>query len=305
MALDYVTVDVFTAKAYSGNPLAVVLDARGLMTAEMQAVAREFNYAETAFVLPPGNVANTANVRIFTPGREVPFAGHPNVGTAYVLARQGKVFGRPVGDRLMLEEKAGLVAVEVLREAGAIVGATITAPEPLSLGRAFEPASVAAAVGLDEADILTSSHRPQVASVGLGFLIVELASLQALARVRVRMEPFARLLPADGADAIHLYVRAGLDAPVRARMFSPLDGTNEDPATGSANGALAALLAHLDPRPALGLALTVHQGVEMGRPSEIGVTVAKRDGRLSGVRISGRVVHVMSGRIETRPGAWP
>jgi trans-2,3-dihydro-3-hydroxyanthranilate isomerase len=134
----YVTLDVFTATRFAGNPLAVIPDARGLSDEAMQRIAAEFNYSETTFVLPPEDPRNTARVRIFTPTVEVPFAGHPNVGTAFVIGRQKEIFGRPVGGTLRFEEKAGLIVVQLLSEEGQIVGAEIKAPQPLKVGAKIE-----------------------------------------------------------------------------------------------------------------------------------------------------------------------
>jgi trans-2,3-dihydro-3-hydroxyanthranilate isomerase len=135
----FATVDVFTTTPFSGNSLAVVLDAEGLSTARMQAIAREFNYVETTFILPPVDPVHTARVRIFTPDQELPFAGHPNVGSAFVLARQGEAFGRTIGDAVAFEEKAGLVPVKILREKGGVVGTELTAPEPFHRGTEIDP----------------------------------------------------------------------------------------------------------------------------------------------------------------------
>ena len=304
--LDYVTADVFTDIAFGGNPLAVVLDARGLTAAAMQAIAAEFNYSESTFLLPPDDPAHTARVRIFTPRQELPFAGHPNIGTAFVVAGIGALFGRPVGEVLQFEEAAGLVAVAVQRVGDRVVGARLTAPQPLTTGQACPPEAVAACVDLSPADIVTVHHPPRVASVGLPFLFAELASLEALARSRPVLDGFARHLPRDGADAIHLYVRDAARGPgaVRARVFAPLDNIWEDPATGSANAALVALLADLMPERDCDLRLSVLQGVEMGRPSLLDAEAVKRDGRVGGVHIGGRCVHVMAGRLAL-DGAMP
>ena len=279
----YRTVDVFTERRFGGNPLAVVLDAEGLDTAAMQAIAREFNYAETTFVLPPRDAANTAHVRIFTPGKEVPFAGHPNVGTAFVLAD-----AHPGAERFVFEEQAGLVAITLKRDGAMVVGAEITAPEAESCGVEVAAADVARCVGLREADIRTDRHGPVVASVGLPFLFAELVSRDALRRARVILDPFTAVVLPAGSDAIHLYFDAGdrLDA----RMFSPLDGVGEDPATGSAAGALAALLRTVRGLPVLNL--HIRQGEDMGRPSMI---EACADG--DAVRIGGRCVAVMDGTL--------
>jgi trans-2,3-dihydro-3-hydroxyanthranilate isomerase len=190
----YVTVDVFTDRAFGGNPLAVVLDAEGLSTAQMQAVASEFNYSETTFVLPPQDAAHDAQVRIFTVRLEIPFAGHPNVGTAFVLASQAS---RPP-ERLLFEEKAGLVAVAILQDDKGIAGAELTAPETLRRLTSFSAAQAAACLSLSAADIRLDHHAPQIVSVGLPFLVVELNSREALRRARPDQAAFASILPCDG-----------------------------------------------------------------------------------------------------------
>jgi trans-2,3-dihydro-3-hydroxyanthranilate isomerase len=163
----YATADVFTKRMFGGNPVAVVLDAIGLSSGQMQAVAVEFNYVETTFVLPPRDPAHTAQVRIFTPDREVPFAGHPNVGTAFILARQMAARGEKVPASFVFEEAAGLVPIQLLHEQGIAIGAELTAPEPLSR-RAKVPAERAAAcLCLTVDDVRTEAHVPQVVSVGL------------------------------------------------------------------------------------------------------------------------------------------
>ena len=184
MALTYETVDVFTNTAFGGNPLAVVFGAERLSTARMQAIATEFNYSETTFVLPPQNPAHTAQVRIFTPRIEVPFAGHPNVGTATVLARRGAIFGAPVGDRLVFEEAAGLVPIAILRDGGRAVGATLTAPQPFQRLGGADITEVAACLGLRPSQIREDRHVPVVGTVGLPFLLVELADRAALEAAR-------------------------------------------------------------------------------------------------------------------------
>ncbi len=297
----YATVDVFTAAPFSGNPLAVVLDAEGLSTAQMQAVAREFNYVETTFVLPPKNPAHTAEVRIFTPDREVPFAGHPNVGTAFVLARQDHA-GRTIRDDVVFEEKAGLVPVRMLREAGEPVGAELTAPEPFRRGADLDPALVAAAVSLPPGAVATGRHVPTAASVGLPFLIAELGSRDALRRIRPDPAALAEAFRRAGVTGLHLYTAdtAPGDAPggtcdLSARMVCRVPMVVEDPATGSANCALAALLAQLDPRPDATVKLTVAQGVDMGRPSLLHAQARKTGGVIDAVTVGGRCVEVMEG----------
>jgi trans-2,3-dihydro-3-hydroxyanthranilate isomerase len=299
MLREFVTVDVFTDRRFGGNPLAVVMNAEGLTTAQMQSVAGEFNLSETTFVLPPKDPAHTAEVRIFTPKAELPFAGHPNVGTAFVLAARGGAFGRAAGDRLFFEEKAGLVPLDLLRDGGSIVGARLTAPQPLSRGEDVPLDVVAAACSIRVEDIETRHHAPCVASCGTGFIFAELKTRHALAAAQPRAEIFAAHFPVGGATGIHLYVRDGGDGvDIRARMFAPLHGVPEDPATGSANVALVGLLASLRPEPDLSLRLQIAQGVEMGRPSLLDASAGKRGGRVDQTRIGGRCVAVMTGTID-------
>lgn len=297
----FVTVDVFTDRRFAGNPLAVILDARGLSDGEMQQIAGEFGYSETTFVLPPQDPANTASVRIFTPTTEVPFAGHPNVGTAFVLGNLGSLFGKPVATHLRFEEKAGLVEVEVelARDGARVTGATIQAPGPLTVGSPVPQAELAPCISLDAADIETRHHAPVFASVGLKFILVEVKDLAVLARAAPRLEPLAILHEAYAHEqtdcAIFLYAWVGSDH-VRARMFAPLDNVPEDPATGSASAALGAFLVSQD-EETRDRHLLVEQGVEMGRRSLIHVDVQTHAGRFERVRITGACVEVMRGTI--------
>ena len=292
----YVTVDVFTDRAFGGNPLAVVLDAGGLSSAQMQAIASEFNYSETTFVLPPADGANDAKVRIFTVTTEIPFAGHPNVGTAYVLASRA---AKPPA-RLQFEEGAGLVPVEILTQAGKVVGAELTAPESLRKLTPFSAENAAGCISLSAADIGTDRHPPQIFSVGLPFLIVEVASREALRRARPDAAAFARVLPCDGARAIYLYTRdvppAEKPCDLQARMFLPgLSGLTEDPATGSATVATAAMLADLSGERDGEFKLAIGQGVDMGRPSLLLTRVSKESGAVVSAHVGGGCVEMMEG----------
>jgi trans-2,3-dihydro-3-hydroxyanthranilate isomerase len=291
----YITVDVFTDRAFGGNPLAVVLDAGGLSTAQMQAIASEFNYAETTFVLPPRDPANDAHVRIFTVRAEIPFAGHPNVGTAFVVATQA---AKPPA-RLLFEEGAGLVPVEILKEDGCPVGAELTAPQALKKLTQFSAEQAATVVSLSSADIRTDRHPPQIVSVGLPFLVVELASRDALRRARPDAAAFARTFPCDGSDAVYLYTRdvpAAEACDLQARMFHPgSSGLSEDPATGSATVAAAALLADLASERDGELKLRIGQGVDMGRPSLLLTRVRKANGVAVSAHVGGACVQMMEG----------
>lgn len=293
MKVAFQTVDVFTNRKFGGNPLAVVADARGLSTEQMQTIAAEFNLAETTFVLPPRDPAHTAEVRIFTPKAELPFAGHPNVGTAFVLAH------KIAGDRLVFEEKAGLVPVDITRKGGEVIAAHLTSPQPLQLGEEMAPDIIAAACSLDVAQIETRAHRPLIASCGAALVFAEVVSREALATAVGRADVFTRHLPMTRAIGIHLYVpveEEGLD--IQSRMFAPLYGVPEDPATGGSNVALIGLLAHLDKRVDLALAKTIGQGFDMGRPSILEASAEKKAGKVTATYIGGRCVPVLSGTIE-------
>ncbi len=295
----YVVADVFTEQPYGGNQLAVVLDSEGLTTAQMLAITREFNFSESTFVLPPDDPTHTARVRIFTTACEMPFAGHPNVGTAYVLARMGELFGRRIGDAVLFEELAGIVPVSIQREQGVVIGATLTAPEPLWLGETFDVAAIAACLRLDPGDILLDRHAPREASVGLPFLMVELSSTQALARIRLDVEASCALLEKRAARGLHVYTReaSATNARLRARNFCPLLGAVEDAATGSANAALAGLLASLDPVTDGQFHFEVTQGLEMGRPSQLQLAARKTGGVIT-AQVGGACVSVMHGELD-------
>ncbi|KJC62381.1 PhzF family phenazine biosynthesis protein [Bradyrhizobium sp. LTSPM299] len=294
----YITVDVFTDRAFGGNPLGVVLDAGGLSTAQMQAIATEFNYSETTFVLPPQDSANDAQVRIFTVRSEIPFAGHPNVGTGFVLATQAA----KAPARLRFEEKAGLVPVEILSDQGNVSGAELTAPQALQRMNEVSAAEAAALLSLSVSDVKTDRHAPQVVSVGLPFLVVEIASREAVRRAKPDAAAFAEALPRIGRDVIYFYTR---DVPaneqpldLQARMFHPgASGISEDPATGSATAACAALLADIDAARDGELRLRIGQGVDMGRPSLLLTRVRKQSGAITSVHVGGGCVKMMEGML--------
>ena len=291
-AFRFVTVDVFTAQRFGGNQLAVFPDARGLSEAEMQALAAEFNLSETTFVLPPENPRNSARVRIFNRVAEMPFAGHPNVGTAYVLGREDEE--RPRAYRF--EEPAGLVEVALERDAaGLVVGAEVAAPQPLRIGAALPAEAAAACAGLAAADVVTARHAPTLASDGGNHRLLTEVTPEALTRAAPDLGAFRRAVAEHpdqtrGFLSLYLYCRDG--AELRARMFSPLTGTWEDAATGSAATPLAGFLLHLDGGEAG--AWRIAQGVEMGRPS---LLLASARRAPDGIRaaVGGRCVPVLRG----------
>lgn len=296
---EFVTVDVFTDRRFGGNPLAVFPNARGLTDSQMQAIAKEFNLSETTFVLPPDNPQHHAKVRIFTPAMEMPFAGHPNVGTGYVLARRDP---HPP-EHYTFEELAGLVRVHILRTGKEITGARISAPRSLSIEIGIPVDVVAACAGLDMSDILVDAHTPLVASVGTSFVIAEVSGVDALARASPNIAAFraaaARFPGMQLRFALHLYARRDGDATrLRTRMFAPLGGMLEDPATGSANAALAGLLTSLAPGENADLHYEIEQGLEMGRPSLLIAGARKTaEGPISAT-VAGSCVPVMRGTIE-------
>jgi len=283
------TVDVFTDVRFGGNQLAVFTDAAGLSTTEMQALAAEMNLSETSFVLPPDDPANDARVRIFNRTAEMPFAGHPNVGTAFVLAQL-----RPGKDRCRFEELAGLVEVRLEREGGEVVGAEIDAPQPLSLLGEVSPAAIARALSLSAEDVLTAIHAPVRASVGVEFVFAEVSE-SALQRAAPDLAGFRQGMAEAASDSdrfsIFFYCRPS-EGPLRARMFAPLSGTWEDPATGSANATLAALL--LSRTEGQELSYDAVQGVEMGRPSRLQVQAWRAGGEVRAA-VGGRCVPVLEG----------
>lgn len=288
MKLKYVTCDVFTDQRFGGNPLAVVYEADGLDTVQMQRIAAEFNYSETTFVLPPKDSANTAQVRIFTPASELPFAGHPNVGTAVAMGKLGLL-----GDanEVRFEEKAGLVVVALERDGADIVGATLTAPIAPEFAGDVEAADVAKALGLPSSAIVTTRHKPRLASTGVYFLMIEIDSLENLARAQIPAKAGAAEMSREG---FFIYTRDGSSADYRARMFTPQNGIAEDPATGGACAGWTGLMASLQDGDG-DYAWTIDQGVEMGRPSRINVTAKKQGGKVTKVTVGGGAVLMMEG----------
>lgn len=295
----FYTLDVFTDRALAGNPLAVVLDSQGLTDVAMQAIAKEFNLAETVFVLPPEDPRQRARLRIFTPARELPFAGHPTVGTAVLLGLLDH--GRNHGMLAFgLEEKVGLVpcAVEITGEGRG--SATFTVPRLPEM--VAEPASreaLAAALGLSPGEIGFPGHSPAVSSAGLGFTFVPVSGAGPLARARPNLAAWGDAMrPADHPNAFVYTTDVTEDGSAyHARMFAPGMGISEDPATGSAAAAFAAVFMAFD-RPEDGEhSLVIEQGYEMGRPSKITLGLTVQDGALSRATIGGSAVMVSEGSL--------
>jgi len=293
--LPYHILDVFTDTRFGGNPLAVVLDADGLEPGRMQAVAREFNLSETVFVSKPQRAAHTARVLIFTPSRELPFAGHPTVGAGVLLAE----LRSPEPDALVvLEEEIGIVRVGVRQRAGAAPFGEFTAPKlPEDLGAAPPAERLAAALGLIPAEIGFENHRPTRYSAGNPFVFVPVASLEAIAKAHVAQAHWPGIM--QGTSAF-LYCRQAVHraSAFHARAFAPDFGVPEDPATGSAVAAFAGVVHRFDDLPDGTHKRPVEQGYEMGRPSLITLGMEVEAGSLTAVRIGGHAVRVAEGTIE-------
>jgi trans-2,3-dihydro-3-hydroxyanthranilate isomerase len=312
MTRRYVVLDVFTDRPLAGNPLAVVLDAEGLDTAAMQAIAREFNLSETVFVSPAERPGHSAALRIFTPGREVPFAGHPTIGTAVLLAEER--FGRPdrgIDAMVVMEEKVGAIRAAVRLDPKRATYAEFDAPRlPKPIG--FEAPGkgvIADALGLETRSIGFENHQIALFDAGLPYAFVPLADLEAIGRVRFDKAAWRRLLTgADGepdAYGVYLYCRESVrhDSAFHARMFDVGFGIDEDPATGSAAAAFAGVVTRFD-TPTTGThRLTIEQGFEMGRPSLIDLTIEIAAGDHVATRIGGAAVRVAEGMLLIPPGA--
>jgi trans-2,3-dihydro-3-hydroxyanthranilate isomerase len=298
MRLSYHVLDVFTATPFQGNPLAVVLDADGLDGRRMQLIAREFNLSETVFVLKADQATHTARIRIFTPARELAFAGHPTVGTAALIAELRMPDAHRGGEALLvLEEQIGPVRVGVRLRAGVAPFAEFDAPKlPEDVGRPPPADRVAAALGLRPAEIGFENHRPTKYSAGNAFAFIPIASLEAIAKARVSPQHWEAM---EGQSAF-LYCRQTVHtgSAFHARMFAPDHGITEDPATGSAVAAFAAVVHRFDTLTDGVHKRIIEQGYEMGRASEIALSLGVEGGRLASARIGGHAVRVLEGRID-------
>ena len=300
MKLKFHTLDVFTAEPFTGNGLAVVLDADGLSDQRMQDIAREFNLSETIFVQRPANEAHTASVRIFMPGGELPFAGHPTVGCAVLLASFKYKAGCSFETDILLEEKAGLVPVKVSR-LGSVARAVFTAPVlPKKTGKAPPNSRIAEALGLSEEQIGFGGHRPAVFAAGNPFLFVPVSTMEALAPARV-IEPYwSDMLGEAGTFSAYIYTAGGArpDTAFRARLYAPGEGIPEDPATGSGAATLPGQIHFHESLDDGRHGWHIEQGYEMGRPSHIAVEAEISGGSITAVRVGGQAVHVSEGTIE-------
>ena len=296
------TFDVFTDTRLAGNPLAVLLDAVGLEGSDMQRIAREFNLSETVFVLPPENDAHSARVRIFTPGRELPFAGHPTVGTAILLAIE-KMGGDPEREEdaiIVLEEGVGPVRVGVRLRPGEAPFAQFDVPVlPEEVGEAAPNDRLAAALGLAPGDIGFEDHVATGFSSGVPFSFVPVRSLEAIGRAAPQLQHWREAFGDHDHPNAFVYCRQSVqqEAAFHARMFAPTMGIPEDPATGAAAAAFAGVVHKFDTLPEGLYQGVIEQGYEMGRPSKIFQELEIEGGKLAKVRIGGHAVPMTKGTL--------
>jgi trans-2,3-dihydro-3-hydroxyanthranilate isomerase len=301
--LRFVQVDVFTETPFCGNPLAVILEGQGLTGEQMQAIAREMNLSETTFVLPSTDAAAHARARIFTPQLELPFAGHPVVGTSYVLVTEGLIPPRQGSFEIELELGIGVLPVEIACTDGVVTQVTMTQQRPqfLAVLPTADVEMLAEGLGLDPQDILATGLPAQLVSTGLPQLMVPVRSLAAVQAIRLELGHLHTICQRYETHSIYAFTRETVtpSADVHSRLFAPLAGVLEDPATGSASGALGAYLVHH--RVVGGDTPVVHleneQGYELRRPSRIFIEVARTGARISRVRVGGRVVKVLDGTV--------
>lgn len=296
----YLTLDVFTAKPFGGNQLAVFPDATGIPEELLLPITREFNFSEVTFVYPAKDVEHTRTVRIFTPEKEMPFAGHPTIGTAAALALVEGVLGGATSGHLKLDLKIGTVPVDVRVEGENLAWAELSAAKMPEIGPSVPTLNTMAEIlGLDAKDLVGGQLSPQAVSCGYPFLLVPLKSIDAVQRARVRVDLWEQTLKRSWAPEILVAARdtdAG-EQHWRARMFAPGINVPEDPATGSAIASFGGWLAMKDPKSEGEFALIVHQGIEMGRPSLLEVRATKVAGAVTSVKVAGRAVLTGEGRL--------
>lgn len=299
-AYRFATADVFTETPFGGNQLAVLPHAAGLDGDQMLAIAREFNYSETVFVLPPADPAHSRQLRIFTPAAEIPFAGHPTVGTAFVLATLGEITLTGPETRIVFEEGVGPVSVLIRAENGQPVFTQLSVAKLPEIGPPPPSRNVLAEIlSLDSGDLLGGTTSPQGVSCGLPFLLVPVRDRETVRRARIRLDRFEETVAHYWAPNVMVFSRDadGEGVDVHARVFVPELSVPEDPATGSCAASLGGYLAARDPFTDGTRRWVIEQGIEMGRPSILEVEVDKADGHITAVRVGGASVMVSKGEI--------
>lgn len=299
MRYRFITADVFTDVPFTGNQLAVFPEAAGLPTSRMQQIAREFNFPETVFILPPDRPECSHRLRIFNPTVEMPFAGHPTIGAAHVLATLDAIPLRNGQADVLLEEPVGAVPVTVWGEQGRPSRARLRVAQLPTEDAAPPAGALGAMLALAPGDLAGETMSPALVSCGMPFIMVPVRSSDAVARARADAERFAATLAGVASDKVFVFAMSAMGgADVHARMFSPASGIPEDPATGSAAAALGGYLAGREPGRDGRFAWSIAQGLEMGRPSRLTVEVEKQAGRVTDVSVGGSAVIVTEGEME-------
>jgi trans-2,3-dihydro-3-hydroxyanthranilate isomerase len=301
--LKFYQADVFTGQPFGGNPVAVFPNAQGLTDFELQQIAREMNLSETVFVLPPTDEAAVVRLRIFTPTQEIPFAGHPVLGTFYVLAQLGLIAVTDGVTRVMQECNIGLYPVEIHARDGQVTRVVMTQPKPLFLGSMDETEDlfhISKALGLPKYQIVDTKAPVMVVSTGLPVVIVPVRALTAVRSIEPDSSAIVDMCERFGTNGIMVYTTMTVEdlATVHTRMFAPAIGILEDPATGSASGAMGAYLVHnglVEVGPLT--EIIIEQGYEIGRPSRILVQVESDDDAIQTVKVGGQVVMVVEGTL--------
>ncbi len=296
----FIQADVFTDRPFTGNPLAIFPDAEGLSSEEMQSIAKEMNLSETTFVLPATELKAQLRLRIFTPQAELPLAGHPVVGTCFVLAARGVIELEEGTNRIFQECKAGVLPVDLIVEEGTIEQVVMTQSPPRFFDEYTDRKLLAAAVGLSEDQLLPDDLPAQVVSTAVPQLMVPARSLRHMDKIEIDLVAMRRVLAETRSDSFMIFTRECVqpESTVHARMFAPTLGVVEDPATGSASGALGAYLVHRGLAQAAPTAeIVVEQGYEMGRPSTIYVEVDTDEQGPTVVRVGGKAVEVAEGKL--------
>tara|TARA_B100001564_G_C20646361_1_gene674589 strand:- start:225 stop:1136 length:912 start_codon:yes stop_codon:yes gene_type:complete len=299
MDLEFYTVDVFSNKIFGGNPLAIFTNTDDISTDLMQSIASEVNYSETVFIQKPKNKDNTAKVKIFTPKNELPFAGHPNVGAGFLLSCFPNLIpGNYSKNKMVFEEIAGLVNVIPQYNGATVVGSKIEAPNKFHKLETVPTSTIQNCIETNEGSIITSNDPPVVAGVGLDFVIAEVQNEEILNNARCNISAFSEadknFSYGDDFFSLMIYYR-GNQQNIFARVFAPLSGIVEDAATGSACGALGALLASQNNDRNNKYNYKIHQGEMIGRPSLINVSILKEKGQIKRTYISGECVLVSKG----------
>ena len=299
MDLEFYTVDVFSNKIFGGNPLAIFTNTDDISTDLMQSIASEVNYSETVFIQKPKNKDNTAKVKIFTPKNELPFAGHPNVGAGFLLSCFPNLIpGNYSKNKMVFEEIAGLVNVIPQYNGATVVGSKIEAPNKFHKLETVPTSAIQNCIETNEGSIITSNDPPVVAGVGLDFVIAEVQNKEILNNARCNISAFSEadknFSYGDDFFSLMIYYR-GNQQNIFARVFAPLSGIVEDAATGSACGALGALLASQNNDRNNKYNYKIHQGEMIGRPSLINVSILKEKDQIKRTYISGECVLVSKG----------